>query len=53
MVESETVIGDDTILESIEVFDEARGHVVVLSRWLVDQTLQRVEVLRLQPEADA
>jgi hypothetical protein len=53
MVESEAVIGDDTILESIEVFDEARGHLVVLSRWLVDQTLQRAEVLRLQPEADA
>jgi hypothetical protein len=53
MVQSEAVIGDDTIVESIEVFDEARGHLVVLQRWLVDQTLQSAEVLRLQPEADA
>jgi hypothetical protein len=53
MVEAEAVVGDDTILESIEVFDEACGHLVVLQRWLVDQMLQRAEVLRLRPEADA
>jgi hypothetical protein len=53
MIEAEAVVGDDTILESIEVFDEAAGHLVVLERWLVDQMLQRAEVVRLRPEADA
>lgn len=53
MTEAEAVLGDDTIVESIEVFDEAGGHLVVLERWLVDQMLQRAEVVRLQPEADA
>jgi len=53
MIEAEAVVGDDTIIESIEVFDEACGHLVVLQRWLVDQTLQRAEVARLRPEADA
>ena len=53
MIESEAVVGDDTVVESIEVFDEAHGHLVVLERWLVDQMLQRAEVVRLRPEADA
>ena len=53
MIEAEAVLGDDTILESIEVFDESCGHLVVLQRWLVDQTLQRAEIARLRPEADA
>ena len=53
MIETEAVVGDDTIVESIEVFDEAHGHLVVLERWLVDQMLQRAEVVRLRPEADA
>ena len=52
MVEGEAVVGDDTIVESIEVFDELGGHLVVLQRWFVDQTLQRAEVLRLRPEAE-
>ena len=43
----------DTVAASIEVFDEACGHLVVLQRWLVDQTPQCAEVMRLRPEADA
>jgi hypothetical protein len=53
MMESEAVVGDDTIVESMEVFDETEGHLVVLQRWYVDQTLQRAEVMRLRPEAES
>jgi hypothetical protein len=52
-LEGELVVGADTLIESMEIFDEARGHLVVLRRWLVDQTPRRAEVLRLRPEADA
>ncbi len=49
LLESETVLENGRICEQIELLDTVRGHLIGFRRWLRDEKLEKVEVIRLGP----
>jgi hypothetical protein len=48
LLESETVLENGRICEQMELLDTVRGHLIGLRRWLQDEVLEKVEVVRLR-----
>lgn len=48
LFEMETVLQDGRICEQLELLDTVRGHLVGIRRWLQDEVVEKVEVVRLQ-----
>ncbi|WP_420630138.1 hypothetical protein [Candidatus Leptofilum sp.] len=48
LLEMETVLENGRICEQLELLDTVRGHLIGIRRWLRDEELEKVEVVRLR-----